>query len=254
MVTGVSGYENYYTASLASARQTIFDTLDQSGDGGLDLSELAALAGNSGVSTDQIMTEMDTDQDGLICKTEIDSFMAKMEAQMIRNNSGMAPPPPPPGEGPSADEIFSMADANEDGSIDADELEALLGQTGLDVDSIFADMDSDEDGLISSAEFNAAMDARQAGGTPPAGGGASAEEDEEEDYAAADLNEDGYVSTEELAAYLAQDGGDFENILAAMNKDEAGQTRDWKTELYFSMLQGLSTGTDEFLAGTSLYV
>lgn len=116
---------------------------------------------------------------------------------------------------PSAEDIFTGADADADGRLTSEELAADMAAhapPGMeDVDTsqmaadLLADADSDGDGALSVDEFKAA---RPSG--PPPGGprgawpieSASSGDSPEQTYDAADANQDGVVSMAELLASL----------------------------------------------------
>lgn len=168
MVSGISGFGSFSTASLSEMREKMFNQIDTSGDGSIDKSEFAALAQqNSSSLVDELFSNMDTDQDSLVSMIEFDSTLAKLEQQMkigdsgMQAMSGMPPPPPPP------DEIFDAADTNGDGTVSQEELTAVLGEKGADV---FSRVDTDGDGLISRTEdetFRAKMDEQMKPNAPP---------------------------------------------------------------------------------------
>jgi hypothetical protein len=115
-----------------------------------------------------MLAALETDVDGLICKTESDAFMAKMQEQMMLASASRSGET---GQRPDFSEFFTQADANEDGSIDSGELTSLLGQSGLDLEALFDELDSDDDGLISKDEFMTACSGSGRGNrSRPAGG------------------------------------------------------------------------------------
>ena len=81
---------------------------------------------------------------------------------------GAAPPPPPPagagGPGGPGSRMFSMLDANGDGTIDRNEYRALAARR-------FDRMDTNKDGKIDAAERQAARDARGMRGPRGGAGG-----------------------------------------------------------------------------------
>jgi Ca2+-binding EF-hand superfamily protein len=165
MVSGISGFGSFSTASLSEMREKMFNQIDTSGDGSIDKSEFAALAQkNSSSLVDELFSNMDTDQDSLVSMIEFDSTLAKLEQQMKKGDSGMqamSGMPPPP------DKVFDAADTNGDGTVSQDELTALLGEKGADV---FSRVDTDGDGLISRTEdetFRAKMDEQMKSNAPP---------------------------------------------------------------------------------------
>lgn len=124
-------------------------------------------------------------------------------------------------EAPSAEDIFTGADADADGKLTAEELAADMaahappGMDGVDhsemAANILADADSDGDGSLTLEEFEAARPSgpppggprfsigSDTGSTEEASSDASAEETT---YDAADTNQDGVVSMSELLASL----------------------------------------------------
>ncbi len=85
-----------------------------------------------------------------------------MQQQGMGNNM---PPPPPPanGEGKSAEELISSADTDEDGSLNLAEFTEALKSPGDNDDSsrissLFNDADADGDGKVTQDELQAAMD------------------------------------------------------------------------------------------------
>lgn len=170
MVSGINGFGSFQAASLSEMRQTMFNMIDQNGDGSIDKSELTALSQQNGSDlVDEIFSKVDTNQDDLISKIEFDASLAKMEQQMKNGDSGMSalsgmPPPPPP------ENVFDTADTNDDGFVSKDELTAVMGQNGNNIDKIFSQVDTDGDGLISKTEdesFHEKMKDRMRGSPPP---------------------------------------------------------------------------------------
>jgi Ca2+-binding EF-hand superfamily protein len=130
----------------------VFDAADANSDGSVTQDELAAVLGDKAAD---VFSQVDTDGDGKISRTEDEAFRAKMEEQMGKGDSGMqamSGMPPPP------DKVFDTADADGDKSVTQDELTAILGDEGAD---IFSQVDTDGDGKISRTEdeaFRAKMD------------------------------------------------------------------------------------------------
>ncbi|MFA5181745.1 MAG: EF-hand domain-containing protein [Syntrophales bacterium] len=118
----------------------VFDTADTDGDGSVTKEELAAVIGDGGA--DELFGKIDTDGDSLISRTEDETFREGMAGA-----SGMQPPPPPP------DKVFDTADTNQDGTVSAEELAAVMGSGNTD--KLFSKIDTDGDGLISRAEDEA---------------------------------------------------------------------------------------------------
>ncbi|NMC42786.1 MAG: hypothetical protein GYA46_02610 [candidate division Zixibacteria bacterium] len=179
MISGVSQISGYTGATdlaavLKSRREEMFSQIDTGGDGYLDTVELQSFSQQpaakvQGPSADEIMAAMDTDDDGRISRTEFETAATEMDTQRA---SRKASPPPP--EKPS----FSDLDANGDGSISLEELEAAAPQSsgdarGPSADEFLAAMDANGNGTISQAEFDAAqaaMESRMITATTPTTG------------------------------------------------------------------------------------
>ena len=284
MVSGISGFGSFSTASLSEMREKMFNQIDTSGDGSIDKSEFAALAQqNSSSLVDELFSNMDTDQDSLVSMIEFDSTLAKLEQQMkigdsgMQAMSGMPPPPPPP------DEIFDAADTNGDGTVSQDELAAVLGEKGADV---FSQVDTDGDGQISRAEdeaFRAKMDEQMSKGGSDMSAMSVMPPPPEKVFDAADTNGDGTVSQEELTAVLGEKGADvFSRVdtdgdgLISRTEDEtfrakmdeqmkpnappdfgmntiSGFDQDWKSMLFDALVRGLTASTSTSSDSSSLY-
>lgn len=121
--------------------QKMFKKLDVNEDGGIDASELGALAQEGqGPSAADILAKFDSDSDGVINEAE---NQAAMES---------APPPPPSAMGTTdsgdmADllsELMAKFDLDGDGSL-----------SGTDSDELFSAIDADGDGSITKEEMSA---------------------------------------------------------------------------------------------------
>ncbi len=185
----------------------IFNSLDTNSDGYVSSDELAAAFGNE---AGKIMDMIDTDGDGQISQAESDAHEAKKKAEGNMMNQGMAA-----GKNQMAADLFNSIDTDQDGSVSDDELTAALGDNADDVSSVFGQIDSNEDGSIDSSEFAAAMQKSMPPPPPPpppegtaaTDGSTSSSESEQTAqsiFSAIDTNGDGFISTEELAAYLEQ--------------------------------------------------
>jgi Ca2+-binding EF-hand superfamily protein len=162
MVNGIdsSGYD------VTSIWQSLFNKIDQDGDGSIDKTEMESVLSKSGPSVEDIFSKLDTDQDGVIGKNEFEEALSKLREHH--------PPGPPPqanmGAGP--EDMFNKIDQNADGSITKDELTSFMGQSAAssDVDKIFKEVDTDNDGVISRSESDAHMEKMKEegkGGPPP---------------------------------------------------------------------------------------
>lgn len=186
----------------------------------------AAAAGTTTTSTaetdtamsEELFTQLDSDGDGAISKTEFSSFTSRFSAEtgfslvaaqesdstssttgdelftsLDTDNNGslseselavMSPPPPPPeADDASLQALFDSIDANGDGSIDEEELAAALQPP--------TDTATETDTTTDTTETTAA-----AGGS-----GTSSSSDS---YDALDINKDGVVSLEERMAGASQ--------------------------------------------------
>lgn len=129
---------------------------------------------------------------------------------------------------PSSEEIFASLDTKNQGYLDKQTLQAAFDKKSSDtaantakVEQVFKTVDTDGDNQISKLEFTSSIDqpdgqsasavdgssaGKQAVGAPPpppprAAGGAAQEAAATEAYDAADTNQDGTVSLQELVAY-----------------------------------------------------
>jgi Ca2+-binding EF-hand superfamily protein len=125
--------------------------------------------------------------------------------------------------------MFNKIDTNSDGSIDKTEMSALLQQSttqntsGL-VDEIFSKQDTDQNGLISLIESNSAME--KLGQEMKKGGGISATSgmppSPDKVFDTADTNKDGFVSKDELAAVMGQNGNNVDKLFSKVDTDGDG--------------------------------
>lgn len=153
-------------------------------------------------------------------------------------SQGASPPPPPSGPPPassagtglSSDTMSALLESQETSSTGQDLVSSLIsdldtdGDGGLSLTEIgtafgvsdtseiadaFASLDTDSDGVMSAEEMESGLQAMgPPPGGPPPGGGApptSAEETASTVIDAADTNEDGTVSLDELMAALGED-------------------------------------------------
>lgn len=232
----------------------LFAKVDTKNQGYIDTAELQATleqAGNgqAGASSEvaQFLNKIDADNDGKITKQELtdgvkqlaDQLDAQFDsARMSRAESGMPPPQPP-----SADDIFASLDTKNQGYLDKESLQAAFDANSTDteantakVEEIFKTLDGDGDNKISKEEFAAGMDqlapqgaaaadasgaAQQAKGAPPArGGGGGSEGSTSTTYEAADTNQDGTVSLQELVLYQ------MSHATEAQTQDESKTSMD----------------------------
>jgi len=74
---------------------------------------------------EKMATEMDTDKSGSVSKEEFVAFGEKLKAQAPKQSAGSGGTAPTM---PSADKLFSAADANGDQSLSVDELSSMLAK------------------------------------------------------------------------------------------------------------------------------
>ena len=204
-----------------SPGEEMFSKLDSDSSGGLSSSELQSFvdtmsnatrgallstqeeSGTSSTTTsststttaDDLLTAMDTDGDGSVSQSELDTYM--------KDNApagGPPPPPPPPEESASTEgtdpstAMYSAIDADGDGAVSQTELSDFLAamssdtstsstddttsttstddtsttatSTSSDVASLFSTIDSDSDGSVSQSELDTYLRA-QAPPPPP---------------------------------------------------------------------------------------
>lgn len=132
-----------------------------------------------------MLKKADKDGDGKISKTELQATL------------------PEDGTGPSADQIFSKLDTNNDGFIDEAESAAATQRPhqggrrhaqGTDPLAVFQKADSDSDGQISKSEFKSAL--------PSGTDRATANQV----FDSMDTNQDGVVTAQEYMAALGKMG------------------------------------------------
>ena len=111
-----------------------FSSFDANGDGQVTLEELSAAG-------DARFAELDSNSDGQV---SLEEFQAHAESQARSR----------------AEEMFAKLDADGDGFLGRDALEAR--KRGPSPERIISRLDTDGDGMISEAEFDAAKERRQA--------------------------------------------------------------------------------------------
>jgi Ca2+-binding EF-hand superfamily protein len=190
-------------------------------------------------------------------------------------------------------QMFSKIDTNSDGSINNSEMSALLDESSSNLtDSLFSTLDADQDSLISSMEFSSGLDKlnqemkKGMDGTEGVSGMAGSPPPPPPDqvFDAADADEDGLVTKDELASVIGNDGADIDELFAqvdtdgdgsitrtedetfrAQMKETAGQSDassetattstespDWTSRLVHSLLQSLNATSYSSVSSTSL--
>lgn len=224
----------------AKAASDLFAKIDTKDQGYIDKTELQTafdqISGDgkgSASDVDNFLSQVDTDKDGKISKQELTDGFQKVSDQLnAQFDASRVGPPPGGAQPPSVDDIFSNLDTKNQGYLDKDELLAAFDKNSTDtagnqakVDQIFKSLDTDGDNKITKDELSAGMDKlasqngaagatqtanapQQAGAAGHAhgagGGGKSSDSDSSNKvYDAADTNQDGTVSLQELIAYQA---------------------------------------------------
>lgn len=251
----------------------LFAKVDTKNQGYIDTAQLQSALeqvsadGKSGSSTDvsQFIKQVDADSDGKITKQELtdgvkqltDQLDAQFDSARIARAETGAPPPPPP----SADDIFSSLDTKNQGYLDKESLQAAFDENSTDtaanaekVDELFKTLDTDGDSKITKEEFSAGIEqlgglesaggvagsdtTRQAAGAPaPRPSGGASEETASTTYEAADTNEDGTVSLQELVAY---------QLSAAANKSAAATEAQSSLEAVMKIVTQLAETYGKF--------
>lgn len=197
LMSSVSGLSASSTQLADPTRfeQKLFAQADTDGDGAISQNELQAMlekhprlarhlsALTDSSSTDAsstaaaVFSKLDTDGDGKVSAAEFQTGLKDARAAGRTQASGDLPPPPPASGGDFADmlqQIFSDGDSDGDGSLTADDLDAMMRQTpGLardlstlvgssdgstpDAAAILGQLDRDGDGKISQDEFIAGV-------------------------------------------------------------------------------------------------
>lgn len=246
-MTTISGVSSAW--SMASSQRTMgagrmaermLAQFDADGSGGVNTTELQGLlddaAQKTGASSSaqaaDLLAQGDSNGDGSLDSDELSTAL-----------QSVLPPPPSTmafvqsreatgagGTGQAGDDLFGKVDADASGSVNAEELQALLekmsggtaSQTGVSSDALFSQLDTDGDGGLTQAEFDAGRPSGSEGGgreggggggmggvggmpPPPPGGAQAASADSSTTYDPLDTNEDGVVSAAELAAGATQE-------------------------------------------------
>lgn len=184
-----------------------------------------------------------------------------------------AQPPPPPGPPPAdmagggissdtmsallgnqevsdplsslVDSVISELDSDGDGGLSLDEVGTALGASdSSELAEAFSELDSDGDGVMSADEMSSGLAAKgpPPGGPPPgagSAGGASAEEAAQTVFDAADTNEDGTVSLDEMLAALdTDDTSDASALFSSLDADASGGvSQDELTSAFTALIE-----------------
>jgi Ca2+-binding EF-hand superfamily protein len=170
MINSISSSSYDRTEMTSQMAQKMFKKIDSNNDGGIDKTELEAIAGSSSTTDiSKLFSKMDTNSDGKIDKSENESALQKlaqkMESAFSRMNGagGMKGPPP------NASEMFSKLDTDSSGGISEDEFNAIA-KKGDDNGPEVSEVDTDSDGSISETENEEFMKSMGPPPGPPPGG------------------------------------------------------------------------------------
>ena len=138
MISGIGGggYSMYttYMGAMRGRMENPFGKIDTNGDGSLDKTEISSFAdkisemGGQSVDADELVSRLDTNEDGLISQEEFDA--------------GRPEGPPPEG-------VMGMTGAMGPGGMQEGGMQGLLDMlNGLDTDSL----DTNADGIVDAEE------------------------------------------------------------------------------------------------------
>lgn len=136
------GYGGYDSMSINQMRQNMFKKWDTDGNGTIDANEVQTAASTMSqktglsITSDQIMSIFDVDQDGSISQSEFTQASSTWEDHMknLMDAAGISPMGPPPSSDATselsdlANKIFAAVDTNGDGTISQSEYDAALQQ------------------------------------------------------------------------------------------------------------------------------
>ncbi|MBF0190811.1 MAG: EF-hand domain-containing protein [Magnetococcales bacterium] len=190
---GMGGMKGAGPMGKPPTAATLMKKMDQNADGYLEVSEA------KGPLAEQFATS-DSDSDGKISSEELQSAMETFQSQMkakIGTGQGAHGPHGPP---PSAQDLISRMDQDEDGAIGVDEADGLLAER-------FDAADTNKDGKVSLEELQADIKSVQAEGMPPpgtmgAGGPNGSSTSAQSLLDAMDQDGDGQVGSDELQRVL----------------------------------------------------
>lgn len=159
MVSGIESYMSFMNTGLS---QTGLDTVTK------QISEKT----DTGIDATDVVTAYDTDGDGALSGTELESFLS---ATGMTGTMSTMPPAPAADEEDDEDsgDLFSQIDSDKSGGVSQTELDSLAetiaSETGIELDTTdaVATYDTDGDGELSQDELGSFLDA--SGLQPPQG-------------------------------------------------------------------------------------
>jgi Ca2+-binding EF-hand superfamily protein len=146
MISGIGGGGFMYPTQMAAMRAQMgnpFDELDSNGDGSLDETELGSFAEKvsemTGQSVDEIVSELDTDEDGLVSQEEFEAGR---------------PEGPPPG-------MMGMMGGMQPGGMQGGGIQSILDTLNSSEDedssSSLDSLDTNGDGIVDAEEAKAGL-------------------------------------------------------------------------------------------------
>ncbi|MBF0213433.1 MAG: EF-hand domain-containing protein [Magnetococcales bacterium] len=156
---------------------------------------------------------------------------------------GMAPPPKPP----SAEDMISQMDQDDDGLISTDEAEGLLAER-------FEKADTNQDGKVDQAELQADMEASRAEGhqPPPGGMGGESTSTAQSLIDMIDQDGNGEIGSDELQLLLDAMQSDQNSDSNASASDLASSATPFGLVQYMLAAQSRQSGNDTQNAALSL--
>jgi Ca2+-binding EF-hand superfamily protein len=168
-INSVSTSQQDWAALMAQRMQAKMDT-DKNGS--ISKSEFSAIMSTASASqstsstsgNDDLFNSMDANGDGSIDSSESESYLKKIQEEMLslfnstQASSQMPSPPPADDKG---EDMFTKMDTDSSGSVSKSEFEAFMAKRGMSqekADSIFAKVDTDGNGEISKSEHEAQME------------------------------------------------------------------------------------------------
>jgi Ca2+-binding EF-hand superfamily protein len=277
-ISGVSGSSNAWAAASSQRSQhqaKMFAKADSDNSGGVNTSELSTMLSDISQKTgmdlgdsSELFAKMDSDGDGNLTTTELDEGMKANvppppSTMDFAQSRGMSSTSASGGVDEKADALFASVDANGDGALDTDEMDALMARiqsdTGEDVSDQIAALDSDGDGSLSRSEFDAGkpsgpQGAAPAGGPPPGGGpggASSASASSDTTYDALDTNEDGTVSIMERLAGTLEDMASTSDSDSGSSSDSDSGFKAEVAKFAQALYQQISSNNSEFTSAFS---